>query len=224
MPEEISTLVHSFKALKGREAGHVSLGASLKKALAYLPKLKDLSFAVDGSRSAWNLKIALNSARLLTWILGATFGIVVLVAAITSIAATGDDELIDLYQRHYSKKMSLELEFESLRQEQARLMALGSGSLHNSAVVSAFCQKGVGSVYLNRILIRNTPGDSSLVELSGSAKNEASIFRYHELLSRIVEPYRLSINSIQPEVTGSRGVTDTTLTFKMSVKVDVEKR
>ncbi|MEW6413258.1 MAG: hypothetical protein AB1483_12435 [Candidatus Zixiibacteriota bacterium] len=221
-PGQIPIETHVLNLSQNRALDQKAFGPILKNALAGIPRLRQLAFKGKDSLFALALKVAINSAKLLTSILTVLFLALALVAATTGFMTSGNDDTIDIYQQHYSHKLELESTLDSLKHESAELVARGSGSFNNATVISAFCQRRISSAYLNRILIRNMAPDSSLVEIAGAANTENAVFRYHDLLSEAVKPYVLSVNAIKPEITNSRGAADTTITFKFTMKIDAD--
>jgi len=180
---------------------------------------KSVSHKLSTSRLAKTVAIAMSSLKLLMFIIGTVSILSLLTTGIMSLSVTGDDELISQYQKLYTNKQGLLRCSDSLQTIQRGLKTNKSTNFDPGAILSTFCQTRYKGLHLNGISIRPMEGDSVLVELIGSARREHTIFQYNQALNELTKPYHLNINSIVPEITGSRNNVDTLINFKLSMVI-----
>lgn len=188
-----------------------------RKNSKYLHKTKS-------NKIARGFQIAINSARLLLLVLISICSISIASALITMQLASVKDQNITKYQNLYSNTMRLQTELDSLNQTKERIVSNHPEKTHAADILSAFCQKRYNDLYLSQISLIKLQTDTVRIEAKGMSKTESRVFTYHKQLNDEMGIYKLSLNSLKPEIQNYRETQDTVFVFNLSALVSETKR
>ncbi len=174
--------------------------------------IKKLSYTTANSQKSQYLHAAQNSLKLLCRVAFLIFVLLLVTTGVSSLLSS-ESEIISEYQLKYSKKQAIIQQIDSLQLVISEYTKDKPKTIKTASILSAFCQKSYNNLYLTKISINNKLDDSLLVEAKGSAKNEDLIFRYQKESIKHISPFKLSLNTIKPEITHNRGLVDTNITF-----------
>lgn len=163
---------------------------------------------------------ALNSLRLLTFVMAGTCFLSLSSAGVMSFLAAGSDENLVDYQVYYSEVIQLETILDSLKNTEIEIASNLPGRIQAASVISALSQRKFKDVYLTQVSLRRLPSDGAKVEITGASKRQARIFSYHAALAEQFSPYSLSLNSVKPEVKNKRGIVDTLFVFNFGATIN----
>ncbi len=163
---------------------------------------------------------ALNSLRLLTFVMAGICFLSLSLAGVMSFLAAGSDENLADYQVYYSEVIQLETILDSLKNREIEIASNLPGRIQAASVISALSQRKFKDVYLTQVSLRRLPSDGAKVEIQGASKQQARIFSYHAALAEQFSPYSLSLNSVKPEVKNIRGIVDTLFVFNFGATIN----
>ena len=163
---------------------------------------------------------ALNSLRLLTFVMAGICFLSLSSAGVMSFLAAGSDENLVDYQVYYSEVIQLETSLDSLKNREIEIASNLPGKIQAASVISALSQRKFKDVYLTQISLRRLPSDGAKVEIQGASKRQTRIFSYHAALSDQFSPYSLSLNSVKPVVKNKRGIVDTLFVFNFGATIN----
>ena len=163
---------------------------------------------------------ALNSLRLLTFVMAGICFLSLSSAGVMSFLAAGSDENLADYQVYYSEVIQLETSLDSLKNREIEITSNLPGKIQAASVISALSQRKFKDVYLTQISLRRLPSDGAKVEIQGASKRQARIFSYHAALADQFSPYSLSLNSVKPVVKNKRGIVDTLFVFNFGATIN----
>lgn len=163
---------------------------------------------------------ALNSLRLLTFVMAGICFLSLSSAGVMSFLAAGSDENLADYQVYYSEVIQLESTLDSLKNKEIDIVSNLPGRIQAASVISALSQRKFKDVYLTQVSLRRLPSDGAKVEIQGASKRQARIFSYHAALAEQFSPYSLSLNSVKPEVKNKRGIVDTLFVFNFGATIN----
>lgn len=167
---------------------------------------------------------ALNSIRLLTFVMAGICFLSLSSAGVMSFLAAGSDENLIDYQVYYSEGIQLETTLDSLKNKKIDIASNLPGRIQAASVISALSQRKFKDVYLTQVSLRRLPSNSAKVEIQGASKQQARIFSYHAALADQFSPYSLSVNSVKPEVKNKRGIVDTLFVFNFGATINEVNR
>ncbi len=204
----------------GADIGNSKLLGSLLRTKTRRQKtLKALSHRSAIGKTANTLRVALNSGRLLVTVLMALTLLLGITAGIAGLWASTLEEPLESFQQQYSTRLSLSRELDSLESVERELRLEHGACRQTASIASTFCQKAYNGLYLTGLTVSTVADESTLVEVEGASKREATVFSYHRHLSDLVRPHVLTLNSVRPQMQNSRGRVDSLFTFKMSMKL-----
>ena len=163
---------------------------------------------------------ALNSLRLLTFVMAGICFLSLSAASVMSFLAAGSDENLADYQVYYNEVIQLETMLDSLKNKEIKIFSNLPGRIQAASVISALSQRKFKDVYLTQISLRRLPSDGAKVEIQGASKRQTRIFSYHAALANQFSPYSLSLNSVKPEVKNKRGIVDTLYVFNFGATIN----
>jgi len=182
-------------------------------------EIRRLTYSSQVSRTATTIRVALNSVRLLTTILLSVAVLIAAGAGLMDLRSASLAQPIDEFQERYSAKLRLTQEMESLKAEAARLRSEQGNPRQSAAIISSFCQRAFGGLFLTDLTLQYGEAAKVQVEAKGAARNEASVFALRDHLARQMEPYQVTVNSVRPQGRGARGSADSLITFGLSVSI-----
>lgn len=180
-------------------------------------EIKQLSYRPPVFRTASTIRTALNSARLLATILIAVTVVLTLAAVSVGIWSSRLAQPIDEFQERYSNKLRLSREMETLKADLTKRRSGLGAQRQTAAIVSSFCQQSFSGLFLTDLTIQYADNGQAQVEAKGSARNEASVFALRDRLGRQFDPFVVTVNSVRPQGRGTRGATDSLITFGLAV-------
>ena len=183
---------------------------------------RTISFPSEKSGSSKTVAavlVAMNSMRLLTWVLAAAF----VVSTLTAVIATGisrtEDPAVSSYQESYSQSVILARELDSLQSVLSSETSADGVRSPAASVFSLFCQSSIRGLFLRRVAVTRAT-DTFLVEVEGLSTTESAVFRYYETIGDLASPLPVALKAISQEIIRQRNQTDTLLSFGLSIVVD----
>ncbi len=193
------------------------LGQVLRSGIKTQQVIRTLTYRVASSRPALGLNIVLNSARLLAMSLMAVALLLGMATGVTALWSAGVERPLEDFQHRYSTRLQLANRLEQLKTEESKLRTVQGAPRQTAALVSAFCQKAFGSLFLSELTVRYSSEDSVMVEAKGSARREATVFALRDQLAELMAPNPVTVNSLRPrQRTGQAGI-DSLFSFGLTV-------
>jgi len=210
----------SYMAKTSNAAGEKQiLGKLFRLSASTQSEIRRLSYSSTVSRTATALRVALNATRLLTAILISVAVVLAAVAGLMNLRSASLTQPIDEFQERYSAKLRLTQDMESLKAETARLRSEQGNPRQSAAIISSFCQRAFGGLFLTDLTLQYGEAAKVQVEAKGAARNEASVFALRDQLAEQMDPYPVTVNSVRPQGRGIRGPGDSLITFGLSVSI-----